>query len=71
MTAFDTPIRAVLFDFDGTLFDSECLHYEAWLEAVKPWGVTLSWDDYRQRLVGISDTHACEFSLDLAGKPRT
>ncbi len=71
MTAFDTPIRAVLFDFDGTLFDSECLHYEAWLEAVEPWGVTLSWDDYRQRLVGISDTHACEFFLNMAGKPRT
>lgn len=66
-----SPIRAVLFDFDGTLFDSEYLHHEAWLEAVEPWGVTVGWDDYKRNLVGISDTRACEFFLDLAGRPRT
>ena len=26
-------IRAVLFDFDGTLSDSEYLHHETWLES--------------------------------------
>lgn len=61
------PIRAVLFDFDGTLVDSEYLHHESWLEAVKPWGVTVSWEDYVRQLVGISDTRACEFFLNLAG----
>ena len=66
-----SPIRAVLFDFDGTLFDSEYLHHEAWLEAVEPWGVTVGWEDYKRNLVGISDTRACEFFLDLAGRPRT
>ncbi|MYC65455.1 MAG: HAD family phosphatase [Acidobacteriia bacterium] len=66
-----SPIRAVLFDFDGTLFDSEYLHHEAWLEAVEPWGVTVGWEDYKRSLVGISDTRACEFFLDLAGRPRT
>lgn len=67
----DEPIRAVLFDFDGTLVDSEYLHHEAWLEAVEPWGVTVGWEDYKRNLVGISDTRACEFFLDLAGRPRT
>jgi len=61
----------VLFDFDGTLFDSEYLHHEAWLEAVEPWGVTVSWEDYKRQLIGISDTRACEFFLDRAGQPRT
>ena len=60
-----------MFDFDGTLFDSEYLHHESWLEAVEPWGVTVGWDEYKRKLVGISDTRACEFFLDLAGKPRT
>ena len=59
-------IRAVLFDFDGTLVDSEYLHHEAWLEAVEPWGVTVGWEDYKRKLVGISDRSACEFFLGLA-----
>ncbi len=68
----DAPaIRAVLFDFDGTLVDSEHLHHESWLEAVEPWGVTVSWDDYVRLLVGISDTRACEFFLGLAGRAVT
>ena len=67
----DTPIRAVLFDFDGTLVDSEYLHHEAWLEAVEPWGVTLSWEEYQRRLVGISDRRACEFFLRIAGMAET
>ena len=62
-----TPIRAVLFDFDGTLVDSEYLHHESWLEAVKPWGVTVPWGEYKRRLVGISDQSACEFFLRRAG----
>lgn len=61
----------MLFDFDGTLVDSEYLHHEAWLEAVEPWGVTVGWEDYKRNLVGISDTRACEFFLDLAGRLRT
>ncbi|MDE0104777.1 MAG: HAD family phosphatase [Bryobacterales bacterium] len=64
------PISAVLFDFDGTLTDSEWLHHESWLEAVAPWGVTVSWDDYERLLVGLSDTRAAEFFLDLAGAER-
>ena len=68
----ETPrIRAVLFDFDGTLTDSEWLHHQSWLEAVAPWGVTVSWDDYERLLVGISDTRASEFFLELAGVERT
>ena len=60
-------IRAVLFDFDGTLVDSEYLHHESWLEAVRPWGVTLSWEEYERQMVGISDRRACESFLQMAG----
>ena len=67
MAALAQPIRAVLFDFDGTLVDSEHLHHAAWLEAVAPWGVTLGWEDYERQLAGISDRRACEFFAALAG----
>ena len=62
-----TVIRAVLFDFDGTLTDSEWLHHQSWLEAAVPWGVSVGWDDYERLLVGISDKRASEFFLGLAG----
>lgn len=60
-------IRAVLFDFDGTLVDSEALHHASWLAAAEPWGVSVGWTEYKERLVGISDTRACEFFLRRAG----
>lgn len=61
----------MLFDFDGTLVDSEYLHHESWLEAVEPWGVTVSWEDYERQLVGISDRRACEFFLRMSGQELT
>ena len=61
----------MLFDFDGTLVDSEYLHHESWLEAAEPWGVTVSWEAYERQLIGISDSRACEFFLRMAGQEVT
>ena len=60
-------IRAILFDFDGTLVDSEPLHYEAWLHAVRDFGAHADWDDYRARFVGQTDTWAGRTFLKAAG----
>jgi HAD superfamily hydrolase (TIGR01509 family) len=49
--AFD----AILFDFDGTLVDSEPLHYECWRLVLAPFGVSLSWEQYCQNCIGVSD----------------
>jgi len=35
-------IRAVLFDHDGTLVDSEPLHFKLWLQVLAPFGVDLT-----------------------------
>ncbi len=64
-------IRAVLFDFDGTLSDSEYLHHESWLEAVADWGATVDWEEYKQRFVGISDRNACKILLEKVGREPT
>jgi len=63
------PIRAILLDFDGTIVDSEPLHFEAWMEAVEPHGAGVGWDEYRQRFVGKTDVWAGQTFLAEAGHP--
>jgi len=46
------PLDGVLFDFDGTLVDSEPLHYRIWRQIVAELGFALSEQDYRQQLLG-------------------
>jgi HAD superfamily hydrolase (TIGR01509 family) len=51
MSAFDS----ILFDFDGVLADTEPVHCACWAEVLVPQGITLEWDDYRERSIGIDD----------------
>lgn len=60
-------IRAIFLDFDGTLVDSESLHYEAWSNAVASHGAGTDWDDYQSRFVGKSDRWAGRAFLEEAG----
>lgn len=66
MTSELSP-QAILLDFDGTLVDSEPLHYRCWLEALRPWGGTTTWEHYQQRFVGITDRQAGRIFLTEAG----
>jgi len=62
-------IRAVIFDLDGTLADTEPLHYEAFGVVLADEGIALDRDDYFHRLIGFND-HDC-FATMLAenGRP--
>ena len=51
MAAFDS----ILFDFDGVLADTEPVHCACWAEVLTPQGITLEWEVYRQRFMGIDD----------------
>jgi beta-phosphoglucomutase len=51
-------VRAIIFDLDGTLSDTEPLHFEAFNAVLKPHGIEISRADYFSRLVGYDD-HDC------------
>ncbi|MCM8816019.1 MAG: HAD family phosphatase [Candidatus Omnitrophica bacterium] len=47
-------IKAIIFDFDGVIFDSEILHQKAWEKVFEKFEIAYSADDYLQG-IGISD----------------
>ncbi len=48
-------IRAVVFDFDGVLADSEPLHLRAYQEVLPAMGITLTREEYFTELLGYND----------------
>ena len=48
-------IRAVIFDLDGTLVDTEPLHFAAFNEVLRPDGIEIGFEDYTTRLIGLND----------------
>ena len=48
-------IRAVIFDLDGTLADTEPIHFEAFRQVLSAHGVELGRDEYFARLIGFTD----------------
>lgn len=46
-------IKALIFDFDGTLVDSESIHFESWRALLKGYGVDFEERDYFQNFAGI------------------
>lgn len=49
------PLRAIVFDFDGVIADSERLHLRAYQEVLAPEGITMSNEDYFNRYLGYDD----------------
>lgn len=47
--------QAVIFDFDGVILDSEPLHYEACSHVFNQLGLTLSYAEYTEKYLGLSD----------------
>ncbi len=49
------PLRAIIFDFDGVLANTEPLHLRAYQEVLAPDGLTLTEDEYYGRYLGFDD----------------
>jgi HAD superfamily hydrolase (TIGR01509 family) len=48
-------IRAIIFDLDGTLSDTEPLHFEAFARVLRADGIELDRHEYYRRLIGLDD----------------
>ncbi|MFA5252222.1 MAG: HAD family phosphatase [Phycisphaerae bacterium] len=48
-------LRAVIFDFDGVITDSEVLHLRAFNKVLAQYGVEISTRDYYKEYLGLSD----------------
>lgn len=61
-------IRAVIFDLDGTLADTEPLHFEAFSQILQTEGIELDRNDYFHRLIGFDDRDCFATVLKENGK---
>ena len=45
-------LKALLFDLDGTLADTNSVHRLTWVDVLKPHGYDITWEFYRDRISG-------------------
>lgn len=59
---YDGPaqLEALLFDHDGTLVDSEVVHYQFWAQVMAEYQLPFAEDDYRLHYVGVSELRTAE-----------
>lgn len=60
---------AILFDFDGVLADTEPIHCACWAEVLRPFGIALEWDYYRDHAIGIDNKDMLRTLAALADPP--
>ena len=60
--------RALIFDFDGVLADTEPLHLAAFQRALAPVGIELTTDEYYATYLGYDDHDAIVAALGAAGQ---
>ncbi|WNO09497.1 HAD family phosphatase [Teredinibacter sp. KSP-S5-2] len=54
-------IQAVIFDHDGTLVDSEAMHFELWRSMLAKEGVDFEQDEYIRELSGLPKPQTAEY----------
>jgi beta-phosphoglucomutase len=62
-------VRAVLFDFDGVLVNSEPLHYRALRECLLPEGIQITEEEYAGSYLAYDDAEAIRVALEQHGHP--
>jgi HAD superfamily hydrolase (TIGR01509 family) len=58
-------IKAILFDHDGTLVDSEVCHCEIWNRVLAPYGVHLSFSEFAAKCIGVPVDKTAELLVEL------
>jgi beta-phosphoglucomutase len=57
-------LKAVIFDFDGVITDSEILHFRAFNAVLNRHGVELTTQEYYKSYLGFSDVDCFKFLID-------
>jgi HAD superfamily hydrolase (TIGR01509 family) len=61
--------RALFFDLDGTLAETDSLHLPTWVDVLRPYGIEIDEEFYRERISGRSNSKIVEDLLpDLSAK---
>jgi beta-phosphoglucomutase len=60
-------MRAVVFDFDGVLVDSEPLHYRALRDCLRPEGIEIDEEEYRREYLAYDDRESVRIALERHG----
>ncbi len=60
-------LKAIVFDFDGILADSEPLHFQAFLMVTRGMGFEFDYERYLQDFIGFDDRDAFRVILDVVG----
>ena len=62
-------MRAVIFDFDGVLVNSEPLHFRAMRDSLVPEGILIDSTEYLRNYVAYDDRNAIRIALEQHGHP--
>jgi HAD superfamily hydrolase (TIGR01509 family) len=63
--------RALLFDLDGTLAETDSLHLPTWVDVLRPYGIEVDEEYYKARISGRSNSKIVEDLLpDLSAEYR-
>jgi HAD superfamily hydrolase (TIGR01509 family) len=62
-------MRAVIFDFDGVLVNSEPLHFRAMRDALVPCGFVITTEEYEKHYLAYDDREAMRVALEIHGQP--
>jgi len=64
----NTPLKAVIFDCDGILVDTEPLHYQAFQKVLVPLGLGHDYAHYMEAFIGFDDRDAFLYAFREAGR---
>lgn len=61
--------KAIIFDFDGIITDTEPVHMQAWLQVFKPMGISFEKEEYDRNYLGLNDRDFLDAVGRLHGRP--
>lgn len=60
-------LKAVIFDFDGIIVDTEPIHFQAFQSVLQPLGLGYSWNEYLEKYIGFDDRDAFREAFSSTG----